>query len=192
MTLQTTEMGYFRPVGSQSFGDKRKAPRAFDQQPLEATATIAACLAAWRCDGDFRWRADASVPSMVSRQQRSIDSAGRSGNRSCCDVCTPAEPTRTEAGNRSCPICSGSPKYAASPTLPATPESRGGCGLCRPSPLTFQGITHLSRSTFFNRQALHLRPIPRGSSCVHSTGDRTARPQSHGQNTCKPHRRSAF
>jgi predicted GH43/DUF377 family glycosyl hydrolase len=26
--------------------------------------------------------------------------------------------------------------------------------------LTFQGITHLSRSTFFNRQALHLRPDP--------------------------------
>jgi len=59
MTLQTTEMGFFRPVGSQSFGDKRKPPRAFDQQPIEASATISACLAAWRCDGDFKWRADA-------------------------------------------------------------------------------------------------------------------------------------
>ena len=59
MTLQTTEQGFFRPVGSQSFGDKRRPPRAFDQQPLEATATIAACLAAWRADGDFKWRAHA-------------------------------------------------------------------------------------------------------------------------------------
>jgi glycosyltransferase involved in cell wall biosynthesis len=59
MTLQTTEMGFFRPVGSHSFGDKRTPPRAFDQQPLEATATISACLAAWRADGDFKWRADA-------------------------------------------------------------------------------------------------------------------------------------
>jgi glycosyltransferase involved in cell wall biosynthesis len=59
MTLQTTEMGLFRPVGSQSFGDKRAPPRAFDQQPLEASATISACLAAWRADGDFKWRADA-------------------------------------------------------------------------------------------------------------------------------------
>ena len=52
--------GYFRPVGTESFGDKRKPPRAFDQQPLEATATISACLAAWRADGDAEWRADAA------------------------------------------------------------------------------------------------------------------------------------
>jgi glycosyltransferase involved in cell wall biosynthesis len=60
MTLQTSRTGVFRPVGSQSFGDKRKPPRAFDQQPLEATATISACLAAWRADGDNKWRADAA------------------------------------------------------------------------------------------------------------------------------------
>jgi hypothetical protein len=59
MSLQTTDMGLFRPVGSQSFGDKRRQPRAFDQQPLEATATISACLAAWRVDGNLSWRADA-------------------------------------------------------------------------------------------------------------------------------------
>ncbi len=60
MTLQTSADGVFRPVGSESFGDKRKAPRAFDQQPLEATATISACLAAWHADGDPRWKADAT------------------------------------------------------------------------------------------------------------------------------------
>jgi glycosyltransferase involved in cell wall biosynthesis len=60
MTLQTTDMGIFRPVGSQSFGDKRARPRAFDQQPLEATATISACLAAWRADGDLKWRIHAT------------------------------------------------------------------------------------------------------------------------------------
>jgi glycosyltransferase involved in cell wall biosynthesis len=60
MTLQTTEVGFFRPVGSQSFGVKRSHPRAFDQQPLEAAATISACLAAWRADGDLKWRADAA------------------------------------------------------------------------------------------------------------------------------------
>jgi glycosyltransferase involved in cell wall biosynthesis len=59
MRLQTTEVGFFRPVGSQSFGDKRQQPRAFDQQPLEATATISACLAAWRATGDPAWKADA-------------------------------------------------------------------------------------------------------------------------------------
>jgi glycosyltransferase involved in cell wall biosynthesis len=60
MKLQTTEAGLFRPVGSKSFGDKRKHPQNFDQQPLEATATISACLAAWRADGDLRWKLDAA------------------------------------------------------------------------------------------------------------------------------------
>ncbi|MDR6874511.1 glycosyltransferase involved in cell wall biosynthesis [Bosea sp. BE125] len=57
--LQTTPAGLFRPVGSDSFGDKRCAPKAFDQQPLEATATVSASLAAWRADGDPQWRAEA-------------------------------------------------------------------------------------------------------------------------------------
>jgi glycosyltransferase involved in cell wall biosynthesis len=60
MTLQTTPTGLFRPVGSDSFGDKRKPPQAFDQQPLEASATISACLAAWLADGDPKWRDDAA------------------------------------------------------------------------------------------------------------------------------------
>jgi hypothetical protein len=59
MRLQTTAAGLFRPVGSASFGDKRTAPRHFDQQPLEAAATISACLAALQADGDPKWRADA-------------------------------------------------------------------------------------------------------------------------------------
>jgi glycosyltransferase involved in cell wall biosynthesis len=59
MTLQTTPAGCFRPVGSQSFGEEMRAPRPFDQQPLEATATISACRAAWRADPDPKWRADA-------------------------------------------------------------------------------------------------------------------------------------
>jgi hypothetical protein len=59
MTLQMSGEGIFRPVGSDSFGDKREQPRAFDQQPVEATAAISACLTAWRADGDVKWKADA-------------------------------------------------------------------------------------------------------------------------------------
>ena len=59
MKLQTTPAGCFRPVGSQSFGEQMSLPRPFDQQPLEATATISACRAAWRADPDPAWRADA-------------------------------------------------------------------------------------------------------------------------------------
>jgi hypothetical protein len=60
MTLQTALSGFFRPIGTDSFGGKRKPPQAFDQQPLEATATISACLAAWRADGNPEWRAGAA------------------------------------------------------------------------------------------------------------------------------------
>ncbi len=57
MTQQTTSAGYFRPVGTSGFGERRQPPRAFDQQPVEATATIAACLTAWRADDDAEWKA---------------------------------------------------------------------------------------------------------------------------------------
>jgi len=61
MTLQTTPEGFFRPIGTQSFGDKRTPPQAFDQQPLEAAAAISACLAALRADGNAEWRAGAAL-----------------------------------------------------------------------------------------------------------------------------------
>ena len=57
MTQQTASAGHFRPIGTAGFGEQRQRPRAFDQQPVEATATIAACLAAWRADGDTEWKA---------------------------------------------------------------------------------------------------------------------------------------
>ena len=60
MTQQTTPTGQFRPVGTMGFGELRQPPRAFDQQPVEATATIAACLTAWRADGDAEWKAIAT------------------------------------------------------------------------------------------------------------------------------------
>jgi hypothetical protein len=59
MTQQTAPAGHFRPVGTAGFGELRQHPRAFDQQPVEATATVAACLTAWRADGDAEWKATA-------------------------------------------------------------------------------------------------------------------------------------
>jgi glycosyltransferase involved in cell wall biosynthesis len=53
--VQTAPSGVFRPVGTDSFGETRRFPRAFDQQALEATATIAACLAARRHNADPVW-----------------------------------------------------------------------------------------------------------------------------------------
>lgn len=60
MTLQTTPIGHFRPVGTTGFGEHRALPRAFDQQPVEATATIAACLTALRAENDTEWKTQAT------------------------------------------------------------------------------------------------------------------------------------
>jgi glycosyltransferase involved in cell wall biosynthesis len=57
MSLQTTSSGCFRPVGTKSFGRLRQKPEAFDQQPVEASATISACLVAWQADGGADWPA---------------------------------------------------------------------------------------------------------------------------------------
>jgi glycosyltransferase involved in cell wall biosynthesis len=55
MKLQTSPAGCFRPVGTESFGFHRKRPEMFDQQPVEAAATISACLAAWRANNGKEW-----------------------------------------------------------------------------------------------------------------------------------------
>ena len=60
MSHQTAPEGHFRPVGTAGFGELRQQPRAFDQQPVEATATISACLTARRANGDPEWEAIAA------------------------------------------------------------------------------------------------------------------------------------
>lgn len=55
MALQTAPAGHFRPVGNESFGRIRQKPKAFDQQPLEASATISAYLAASSAEKNPTW-----------------------------------------------------------------------------------------------------------------------------------------
>jgi glycosyltransferase involved in cell wall biosynthesis len=52
---QTGPDGRFRAVGTESFGRPYADPLPFDQQPLEAQATIDACHAAFDATGDARW-----------------------------------------------------------------------------------------------------------------------------------------
>lgn len=59
MKVQTAPSGCFRPVGTTSFGKLRHRPGAFDQQPVEAAATISACLAAGRANAGAEWAAGA-------------------------------------------------------------------------------------------------------------------------------------
>jgi glycosyltransferase involved in cell wall biosynthesis len=53
---QTSPRGAFRPVGCKGFGRAYAPPLAFDQQPLEATATIDAAAAAFEASKDQAWQ----------------------------------------------------------------------------------------------------------------------------------------
>jgi glycosyltransferase involved in cell wall biosynthesis len=55
---QTSPEGRFRAVGSESFGRPYAEPLQFDQQPLEAQATVEACHSAYVATRDPRWIAE--------------------------------------------------------------------------------------------------------------------------------------
>ena len=59
-SLQSCEIkGHFVPIGSQGFYSKGAPKARFDQQPVEASAVISACLQAYRATGDAKWKKQA-------------------------------------------------------------------------------------------------------------------------------------
>ena len=60
VTMQRCETkGHFVPIGSQGFHRKGGEKARFDQQPVEAGATVSACLQAFRATADDRWLKEA-------------------------------------------------------------------------------------------------------------------------------------
>src|SRR4051794_37007263 len=57
--VQRAPQGHFRAIGCHGFYRKGHAPARFDQQPIEANATVAACLEAYRATQDPRWMNEA-------------------------------------------------------------------------------------------------------------------------------------
>jgi glycosyltransferase involved in cell wall biosynthesis len=58
-SIQRTQAGHFRPIGSNGFYMKDGARADFDQQPVEAQAMVSACLDAFRVTGDPFWSGEA-------------------------------------------------------------------------------------------------------------------------------------
>lgn len=56
---QTAPEGHFRSIGSEGFWQMGSLPPLHDQQPLEATASVAACIEALHATGDDHWRQEA-------------------------------------------------------------------------------------------------------------------------------------
>ncbi len=53
--IQFASLGRFAPIGCHGFLERGSEPAAFDQQPIEAHATVAACIEAYHAVGDPRW-----------------------------------------------------------------------------------------------------------------------------------------
>jgi glycosyltransferase involved in cell wall biosynthesis len=58
-SIQKTQSGCFRPIGSNGFYSRDGARADFDQQPVEAQAMVSACLEAFRATQDVMWSREA-------------------------------------------------------------------------------------------------------------------------------------
>jgi len=56
---QTSSKGYFTPIGSNGFYHRDGEKARFDQQPIEASAMVSACLEAYRLTGERAWHQEA-------------------------------------------------------------------------------------------------------------------------------------
>jgi glycosyltransferase involved in cell wall biosynthesis len=61
LNKQRAPVGYFRAISTQGYHNTDGTIAVFDQQPLEAQATIAACKAAWLLTRDHKWLNSASA-----------------------------------------------------------------------------------------------------------------------------------
>lgn len=55
MSIQRTTDGYFAPIGTNGFFERGMEAAVFDQQPVDACASVSACMQAFRTTGDHRW-----------------------------------------------------------------------------------------------------------------------------------------
>jgi len=59
VSIQKTQSGHFRPIGSNGFYERGGARADFDQQPVEAQAMVSACIEAYRATRDTEWPSEA-------------------------------------------------------------------------------------------------------------------------------------
>src|SRR5262249_46296905 len=95
--LQTASSGRFRPVGHETFGCAYQAPCQFDQQPIEAAATVDACWAAFDMSGDPRWRQEAyrAIAWFLGENDLRVKLADTE-NGGCFDGLSPNGPNRNQ------------------------------------------------------------------------------------------------
>ncbi|WP_343519756.1 glycosyltransferase [Sphingomonas sp.] len=94
---QTAPDGGFRAVGTDSFGRPYADPLPFDQQPLEAQATVDACLAAFDATGAQRWADEAMRAYRWYLGQNDLGlPLATTGDGGCFDGLTPSGLNRNQ------------------------------------------------------------------------------------------------
>lgn len=84
--VQHTPKNFFRPIGSNGFFPRGESPAELDQQPIEAHATISACIEAYRTTEDEYWLEEArlSFEWFLGRNHLGIP-LYNSATGGCCD-----------------------------------------------------------------------------------------------------------
>jgi hypothetical protein len=74
MRKQRSAQGWFSPIATSSFDANSAAHPSFDQQPIEALATVDACVAAFEATGDDVWsgRAEAAFQWFAGQNDHSL------------------------------------------------------------------------------------------------------------------------
>ena len=167
MSLQTTSSGYFRPVGTKSFGRLRQKPEAFDQQPVEASATISACLAAWRADDGAEWPTEAMRAFGWFLGENDLQTALIDPDTgSCSDGLHPDRPNENKGAESVLSYLLGLVEIRQFKRADCDGPNETCIQIDRqrrqsrdPTSNRSQGAS-LSQSQFLNRQSLYLRPDP--------------------------------
>jgi hypothetical protein len=93
---QTGAGGVFLPVATTDFGRPLAAYGMFDQQPLEAAATIDAVIAAWAATGDKRWIDEAERAFAWYFGGNTLGVPVATDDGGCCDGLTWAGPNENQ------------------------------------------------------------------------------------------------
>lgn len=123
---QRAPEGHFRAIGTESFGRPHQSPLPFDQQPLEAQATIDAAIAALAVDPDPAWLALAQSAYRWFLGDNDLDTPlATPANSGCYDGLTPIGPNRNQGAESLLALQLAScAMNRLSRTMPAVAEGR--------------------------------------------------------------------
>jgi glycosyltransferase involved in cell wall biosynthesis len=96
--LQTAPNGYFRAVGSATVSSPYAPPALFDQQPIEACATVDAALAAFQATGHAKWMTMAKAAHAWFYGENDLGLPLSDGKGGCYDGLSPNGLNRNQGG----------------------------------------------------------------------------------------------